>query len=521
MNLLADSLILYGSWNLHKPPIPPRSHLYSLEPAGAGTPNLESLTSYVIRLAQEHGLRPGVLIGKLIAPAIRPGFVYSNAHSGIRAIWGGNSAQTSILNGTGKTAVSVLEVLERLTLRNDLRGLTVLPWAEVLASKGLLRQVKAWCPQCYEVQYSTGRYTYDPLLWSFSSVTICPVHRTRLLERCPHCGRVPSLLKANSLPAHCSGCNQWLGYLSSSEPLPENELNWQLWVTQTIGQLLVAGSDLHEQVPQTRIKEVLNLYGNHLTGGNINAFARFLEQRENSLHKWVSGQAKPQLNQLLEICYRLNTFLTDFLLIPTTELQFSELTQIVIPPAHRAKKQNRLNRQQAMLVLQDALVEFPPPSIEQVIKRLNTHRQTLISWVPDICRSISERYKNYKLNQKITETRAVLHSVIESDELPPPSLMQVARRFKISGYPYFWREHCSDLCDAISLKHSQYKKAESEKRRHEIYQQIRQIVLSLHQRGIKPTSSKVSQLLTKPGVLIEPDVRAEFRKIRRELGYEK
>lgn len=521
MNLLTDSLTIYESWNLQQPPIPPRSQLYSLSPAGAGTPTLESLTSYVIRLAQEHGLRPGVLIGKLIAPAIRPDFVYSNAESGIRAVWGGNSTQTSILNGTGKTVVSVLEVLERLTLRSDLRALTVLPWSEVLASQGLLRQVKVWCPACYQVQHLTNSEAYDPLLWSFSSVAVCPVHHTRLLERCPHCGRIPSLLKSNSLAGHCAACNRWLGSPSSPEPLPEDELNWQLWVAQTIGQLIVAGTELHLSVPRSRIKDVLNLYINHVTGGNINAFARFLKQPETSFHNWVIGKTKPQLTQLLGMCLSLNTSLTNFLITPISELEFNELIPIVVPPAQRAKKQNRLNRPQAMRVLQNALEEYPPPSFQAVVERLNSHRATLNVWVPDLCRSISERHKQYKFNQKIAETRDFLQAVIDRDESPPPSLMEIARRLKITGYPYFFRAHCSDLCDAISARHSQYEKDESERRKKEICQEVRQVALSLHQRGIKPTSGKVSKLLTKPGVLIREPVRTEFKKVRRELGYEK
>lgn len=521
MNLLADSLTTYDSWNLQPSPIPQRSQLYSLEPAATGTPTLESLTSYVIRLAQEHGLRPGVLIGKLIAPAIRPDFVYGNAESGIRAIWGGNSRQTSILNGTGKTAASVLEVLERLTLRHDLRTLTVLPWSEVMASKGLLRHSRVWCPACYQVRSATNGQAYDPLLWSFSSVTICPVHHTRLLERCPYCGRVPSLLRPSSLPGHCSACHRWLGSASSPEPLTEDELNWQLWVTETIGQLIVAGTHLHFSVPRSRIKDVLNLYINQVTGGKINAFARFLQQPETSFHSWVIGKAKPQLTQLLEICFSLNTSLTNFLITPISELEFNQLTPMVVPPAPQPKKRNRLNRPQAIEVLQKALAEFPPPSLEAVRERLNSHRATLKTSMPDLYRSISKRHQQYKFDQKIASTRAFLQAVIDRKEFPPPSLMAVARRRKITGYPYFFREHCSDLCDTISARHSQYEKDESNRRKEKIYQEIRQVVLSLHQRGINPTHGKVSQLLTQPGALRREHVRAEFKKVRRELGYER
>lgn len=519
MNLLADSLTIYKSWNLQQPPIPPRSHLYSLEPAGVGTPMMESLTSYVIRLAQEHGLRPGAFIGKLIAPEIRPGFVYSEAHSGMRAIWGGNIKKTSVLNGAGKTTIGVLEVLEKLTLRNDLRALTVLPWSEVLASKGLLRLVKAWCPACYQMQHSTSNEVYDSLLWSFSSVKICLVHQTRLLEHCPHCGQVPSLLKPNSLPGHCSMCSQWLGSFGC-ESLLENEMNWQLWIAQTIGELIAVGTDFHS-VSHSRVKDVLNLYINHVTGGNINAFARFLEQPETSFHNWVIGKAKPQIIQLLEMCSSLNTSLTNFLTAPIPELDMDKTTPIDVPPIQRAKKQNRLNRPQAMLALQNALEEFPPPSIEAVVERLNSHRSTLRVWVPDLCRSISKRHKQYKLNQKIARAHASLQAIIDSDEFPPPSLMAVARRLKVTGYPYFWREHCSALCDAISERYSQHKEAESERRKHEIYQEMRQVMLSLHQNGIKPTSGNVSALLTEPAVLVRPHIRAKFKKVRRELGYEK
>lgn len=519
MNLLVDSLTTYESWNLQSPPIPPRSQLYSLEPAGAGTPGMESLTSYVIRLAQEHGLRPGVFIGKLIAPELRPGFVYSDTGSGIRAIWGGNMAQTSVLNGSGRTTVSVLEVLEKLMLRDNLRALTVLPWSEVLASKGLLRQVKAWCPACYQMQHATNGVVYDPLLWSFGPVRICPLHRTRLLEQCQHCGRVPSLLKPNSLPGHCSACGRWLGS-PAYESLPENELNWQLWVAEVIGDLIAVGTTFHS-VAQSRVKDVLNLYINHVTGGNINAFARFLDQPETSFHNWVIGKARPRLIQLLEICSSLNTSLMNFLTVPISDLDLGKTIPIDVPPIQRAKKQNRLNRPQALLVLQNALEEFPPPSFEVVVERLNSRRSTLQIWVPDLCRSISERHREYKLNQKIAKAHTFLQAIVDGDEFPPPSLMEVARRLEITGYPYFLREHCSDLCDAVSQRHSQHKKAESERRKQKIYQEMRQVVLSLHQSGIKPTSGKVSALLTKPAVLLESDIRVEFKNIRRELGYEK
>lgn len=52
-------------------------------------------------------------------------------------------------------------------------------------------------------------------------------------------------------------------------------------------------------------------------------------------------------------------------------------------------------------------------------------------------------------------------------------------------------------------------------------QQVRQIALELHDKGVNLTSRTVSKFMTKPGVMIEKDAYAELKKVRRELGYEK
>lgn len=43
-------------WDMSVPDIPPRSRLYSLTPLGLNSPLVESLTSYICRLAYEHHL---------------------------------------------------------------------------------------------------------------------------------------------------------------------------------------------------------------------------------------------------------------------------------------------------------------------------------------------------------------------------------------------------------------------------------------------------------------------------------
>jgi hypothetical protein len=52
---------LFEAWSVSTPLLPARSQLYSLEPIGAGTAFVESLTGYVARLAEVHSLKVEIL----------------------------------------------------------------------------------------------------------------------------------------------------------------------------------------------------------------------------------------------------------------------------------------------------------------------------------------------------------------------------------------------------------------------------------------------------------------------------
>src|SRR5437016_5150277 len=55
--------VVYCSWDEASPrSIPPRSYLYRVTPMGVGSANVESLTSYLARLAAAHDISPAVLL---------------------------------------------------------------------------------------------------------------------------------------------------------------------------------------------------------------------------------------------------------------------------------------------------------------------------------------------------------------------------------------------------------------------------------------------------------------------------
>src|SRR5437016_3807059 len=57
-------------WEMSIPDIPSRSRLYNLTPRGLNSPLVESLTSYICRLAYEHHVEVGTLIQFSIAPVL-------------------------------------------------------------------------------------------------------------------------------------------------------------------------------------------------------------------------------------------------------------------------------------------------------------------------------------------------------------------------------------------------------------------------------------------------------------------
>ena len=125
---------------------PPRSKLYCLAPEGIGTPWIECLTSYVNRLAWMYRVGPRVLVALEIVPHLNGSYHFRSSLSLIGAFC---RSEAVSVNGAGGFAVDWSDTLERLTMRTDLRNLTLCSWAGDIPSQGLLRTVPSWCPVCY------------------------------------------------------------------------------------------------------------------------------------------------------------------------------------------------------------------------------------------------------------------------------------------------------------------------------------------------------------------------------------
>ena len=119
--------------------------------------------------------------------------------------------ETRALNGTRTLARNLVQGLEVLTGRRDLRFLTMLTWTEVLPRLHLQKCTRAWCPACFEEWRHAERAVYDPLVWTLAPVTVFPHHCQHLVTICPFadCRRPSPWLSSRSRPGCCARCGRW------------------------------------------------------------------------------------------------------------------------------------------------------------------------------------------------------------------------------------------------------------------------------------------------------------------------
>jgi transcriptional regulator with XRE-family HTH domain len=467
----ADEVRVLDLWDLRPPPMPRRSRLYCLPPIGIETPAVESLTGYITRLAATHSVLVRTLVVEELLPLLGRAYLVGAVNLGRSAFWQG---QTQTLNGTRHLARDAVDVLETLTLRTDLRFLTMQPWAEVLPAKGLVRRQRAWCPACYEAWRQAGQEIYEPLLWTLLPVVACPRHRRRLQQRCPHpdCQRPLPLLGQRSRPGHCSACGRWLGRAEAgpvgAEELTEAELQAQSWVVEAVGELLEGAPGLAVRPTRPQLAPAIAVAVEEVAGGNVTGFARALGLNMGTVSQWCRGKAIPSLGLLLQVCHRLGT----------TPLRL--LTDDLVR-ARRAAAER--------------------PKLEAA------------GWVgaPYSARPLRRSFD-------VAATRAALEAVLASDEEPPPTMRQTAQCLGRAHTELI--RHLPELCHAISARHLAYQHARGVEKRRRLCAEIRQAAVRLHGQGLYPSACRIAPLISQPGFVRDPEAIATRKEALRELGWQ-
>lgn len=472
----------YEQWEPVNTEIPPRSRLFPLVPVGIGTGQAESLTSYVMRLAEAHCLYVTTLYSRLLQPAVREEaenqgpersrVVLKRKH--------GITRSGHTWNGVSEVAACHVRAIERLTGRAQLHLLTWLPWAAALSHH--LRRHRAWCPECFDQWRAEGQTIYEPLLWTLQIVRVCPIHHYPLVEVCPRCRRQNELLSNHTRGGYCSCCKQRLGYSdqdrSPAEHRAENdEPEEQLRIARSAAQMIARAPDLPAPPSKQLIAQNLKDLINHL-GGSCQAFGEVIGRHHTVVCSWRDGKHIPQLETLMDICHRLDLSTVDFLTVPIEiKRDQSEIKCLFFRP------DNARNRQQAdageprdrpALVTSEPRPSLPkeekhrrtrqllereldqecPRSLEALAAAAGYKSPAMVYGnFPDLVRAIVIKRKEYKRDWGERGRRVLAEVMVE---VPMPSMKEIANRVGVTSAEALYR-HFPDECRSLSQRRAQLK----------------------------------------------------------------
>jgi len=441
--------------------------LYSLEPVGIGTPESESLTSYVSRLAEAHSVSVhDLVVYELLSFLGRTHLADGRNASLLTAFW---RNETRALNGTRTLARNLVQALEALTGRRNLRFLTLLSWTDVLPIHQLQKPSRAWCPICFEEWRKDGRVTYDPLVWTLAPVTFCPKHLRPLLVACPFpdCRRPSPWLSSRSRPGCCARCGRWLGNsgthgLSEGETLAQDpRVQAYVWTFHAMGELIASAPSMAVPPRREHLSRGLQRSLRRVSGSR-RSWAHQLGLADGTVLAWRKGLTIPSLWCLLLVSSRLG--------ISPLQLVCDQVSDVGRTVDGNGAPETRPDR---------------PPHVRTTIN-------------PDT-------------------VRRALEAILARDEVPPPSLREVAQRI---GQTYAnLRQHLPELSSIISVRYRNYQKLQGARTRRRLREEVRQAAIYLHQQGHYPSTNRIADLLSRPSSSRSLTGQLARYEMLRELGW--
>ena len=436
-----------------------RSRLYSLAPYKIETVWRESLTGYINRLGWTHRISPRAFVAEMILPPLTKDL-------GLRlpaaAAFGADGAMS--FNGTGDLASAGVALLNHLTMRTDLHLLTLPWWVGDLPRRGQLRATPAWCPLCLAEWRDQGQPLYQPLLWMFHIVTICPRHPSPLMNRCPFCQKHQMILAThNTQPGECTSCGTFLGEdpkSFSGGPEHEQQMAWQEWVISVLEELLTTSQAYGQLQWEPFFSHLATYLKEHRAYSKL---ARVTGITRQALHHWVKSDDPyaPTFQTLLQFCYACNV----------TPLQVMR---------------NQLDH------------------LQQVDER-ETGRASSLPQRP--ARRVVDRER----------CQALFQAVLDGKE-EPLGTSQVAQRLEYDEHSLM--QHFPVECAEITRRAKAYRKRRKDQRFALMSEQVRQAILTLCASGVYPSQDAVQSLLPS-GTMRMQEARVVWRTTLQELGFER
>lgn len=389
--------------------IPKRGTLYNIEPIGMGTPYVESLTSYIKRIAYYHNVNVKDLMGELIVPETNDSSIR------IRKIM----ENPVNINGLTTRTKAIVKSVQVLTCRNDLYFLTLLSLESILSTEdSLLRTNSFWCPLCYQDWASKGKPNYDPLLWRIKFNYYCDKHSIPLVCECSQCKMKHKVLTSNSVSGYCPHCKSFLGN-TSIFPINEERCQGELWVTRGIGELLEKFKEIEQKKSEIDIKYNISLLIQSISNENLYAFSKISGIHRTTLATWKNKKSYPKFELILSLCKNLEITPLQllFLEVPLNKVikARNNIKEKKYVSTYKKYDRGKFDENGLKEKLENILAsnENPPPSLSEVRRRIGIDYSTVKKFCPELCSQIVDKHREYTSYMHNENIKTILREIKE------------------------------------------------------------------------------------------------------------
>jgi len=363
--------------------------LFSLTPSDLVSPHVESLASYVCRLAEAHSVGVATLCRHVIIPEIG----LDDRGKGLRYL----ASRGHLVNGVGKVASDWLQALSQLTGKGFLRGTNLLPLESVATPRHLLRKTSAWCPFCLEERLAEPEGPFESLGWAVLVVEYCHRHKVRLSEVCPHCDSQVPFFTANRRIGCCSNCHRWLG--GKYEFLKERERGnpeTLIRIAEIVGDLLAALPNERGEISPASLTEGIRKAVAFSFDGTLSTFAKKVGKRKGAVSAWRSGAVSPSFQEVVNMAFITGLPAIDILTGSVSSEQRGSNRMIERFPDSASPRNCYRNRTFILeKELRAALEREPPESVSSISQKVGVPARYAWLYCPDLAREVSERRKKF------------------------------------------------------------------------------------------------------------------------------
>lgn len=414
--------------------MPARSVLYPLEPYGLGNYCVESLASYIGRLAEEHRVSVMHLMTHVLGNAATR-VSSSTGYLALRTVAVGNS-----INGANIIGGPVVERLSDFTGKHGLRGLTTIELSNLVSVKHFSRPKRAWCPGCLADAVKRNDRPYEQLIWSLRDVKACPKHGKLLIDVCPHCS-VTNMraLGACYRPGFCSTCS---GFLGESHGSARRATVWEVWTAGQIGRVIQFTSTGCVTRNAENFRNGLRILLNSLADGNITRLSRLISAPKNTVWMWLNSSTLPTLPYLLRLAWVGQCTLDQLLLDGET------ITPSITLGGSwdRRKCRKYVNWEKVRIQLEKLTNSSTGFSISsyRVARLLNVERRVMKERYPELIEKLKIRHTRFtRKRRSATRTRvmtAIRRAVGDLRGVGThPSRRNVDRILRKRGLKFWWQ----------------------------------------------------------------------------------